>query len=228
MGGKDARVGREYVRAPESSWASRLHIAKKPFPDANKQERFGLRICHDLVGVNKTQVRAVANYPSTIDQIEKASGHRLYIQTDAHGQFKIFLLNDASSEACTVWTPLGKIRPTRLVFGHTNAATYAQGAFRRFQDEDLDSDTREHHAYFQDDTCLFAAPANDCEAPKAKHWEELLRRWRQVLEMYRKRGATLTAKKTKVGYGTAAFYGHEVGPEGHRQNHSPGTIPIVV
>ena len=71
-----------------------------------------------------------------------------------------------------------------------------EGAFRRFQDEDLDSDTRGHHAYFQDDTCLFAAPANDCAAPTAKHWEKLLRRWRQVLEMYRKRGATLTAKKT--------------------------------
>ena len=90
----------EYELAPDSAWASRLHIARKPIQGEPKDGRFGLRVCHDLVQVNKTQVRAVANYPATIVQIEQAAGHRVFISTDAHSQFGLFELAEGQTRDC--------------------------------------------------------------------------------------------------------------------------------
>ena len=110
-----------------------------------------------MVQANKTMVRVPPNYPSTMVQIEKAVGHRFYVTTDAHSQFSSFPLKEGPTrDSCAVWTPsYGIIRPKRLIFGHVNAPSYAQGAYRKFQHEDLSKDTQDHHVYFQDDASLF-------------------------------------------------------------------------
>lgn len=48
----------QYELAPDSAWASRIHIAKKYIQGVPKAERWKLRYCSDLNRVNLTQKRA--------------------------------------------------------------------------------------------------------------------------------------------------------------------------
>eukprot|EP00939_MAST-03C_sp_MAST-3C-sp1_P004035 g4035.t1 len=207
----------QYEHAPAAHYACRPHIAPKQVKGEPKDlsGRFDIRICHDVSRANNNIVKAVADYPDPQESIHRASGRQLYISTDAHAQFGIFeLANDGTSQSLTVWTPLGKIKPKRLIFGTRNGATYAQAAFRMFEQK-LSHDTRENKVMYQDDSLIFAGTASEDITDDT--YEKLFRRWKDYLEMCRYYRITLKPSKTTIATKAAEFYGHVINVDGHRQ-----------
>ena len=98
-----------------SAWASRAHIVLKAPAGiiaslANIAE-CKLRVTGDYRMVNSQIAKLVPNLPTGTHQLERASGHRFYFESDSVACYNSFrLAAGRSREALAIWTPgVGKI-----------------------------------------------------------------------------------------------------------------------
>ena len=76
-------------RAGACEWASRPHIALKPFRGTSRDsDVFDIRVVGDYVQVNSQIQRLQPNGPDSASQIKHASGHHAYWYTDGDQQYQ--------------------------------------------------------------------------------------------------------------------------------------------
>jgi transposase InsO family protein len=217
-----------YTVAHGSRWAGRTHITVKHVPgepkDLSRAKTFKLRICHDEREKNKRIIKCVSAYPNPIDSINKAAGHSLYISLDLAAMFNGFeLADDETRDVLAVWVPeYGLIKPTRLIFGTTNASSYCQQAIRDMEASHLAQDTRDHKIGYQDDSCIFAGSGKPTDAD----FQQLYHRFEDYIKMCVHYNLTIKPTKTFIGFSRAVFYGHELSIDGHQ--HSARNIQACV
>ena len=191
----------------KSAWASRPHIVKKApagvHPDDADIADCKLRVTGDYRQVNNHFQKIVPNLPTGTDELQRASGHLFYFESDAHACYNAFpLAPGRSREALAIWTPLGLLQPTVLPFGQKNAGTHAQGPFRMAM-ADLPIRDRDHLANYVDDFIGFDDDLSSlCEA------------FGRYLSVCDKHGVTLNPHKTKFGYASADFFGFTADKDG--------------
>ena len=193
-------------KATGSEYCSRIHIAGKGIAGEPKSGEYDVRFCGDFKLVNECIQKSVPNYPKPLEQIEQATGHKYFWSADGKDQFHSVPMDEASRDATTFWTPMGKMRYKRMPFGLINSATIAQGHYRDIMNNNLTPSQLQALSNFQDDFCGYA---NDLY--------ELAEHWGAFLHMCATAGITLNADKCHFGIERVVFYGHEIDKDGHRQ-----------
>jgi hypothetical protein len=90
-----------------------------------------LRVTGDYRMVNTRIAKLTPNLPTGSHQVERASGHNFYFESDSVACYNSFRLAlGRSREALAIWTPIGLVQPTVLPFGQKNSGTEAQGPCR--------------------------------------------------------------------------------------------------
>jgi hypothetical protein len=105
-----------------STWASRPHIVMKtPAHEHNDLVDIGkckIRVCGDYRAVNSQIVKIVPNPPSGLEEVEKATGHKYYWESDSVACYSQFTLAPGRSrETLAVWSPVGLVQPTTCRLG---------------------------------------------------------------------------------------------------------------
>jgi hypothetical protein len=180
------------TRAFTSRWASRIHLAPKRAADGSQT----IRVCGDYVTVNEEIVKLPQ--PSRIPLMcaqANANAHR-FIRSDAHSAYTQVPLDPQSQEICTLWTPIGLIKPTRLPFGLKNSGTVLTGRLDAIF-ASMDPELKALLQIYADD--LDAGVFSD---------EQLVRMWEEILVICLKNRVTLSPAKTKVGFRTSEFLGY--------------------
>jgi hypothetical protein len=118
-----------------SAWASRAHIVLKApsgiIASLANVADCKLRVTGDYRVVNSQIAKLVPNLPTGTHQLERASGHRFYFESDSVACYNSFrLAAGRSRDALAIWTPGGLVQPTALPFGQKNSGTEAQGPHR--------------------------------------------------------------------------------------------------
>ena len=104
--------------APHSKRASRVHLALKAKRGQPKDSPdFDIRAVGDYVMQNEDIERLQPNQPHAMDQVRHAAGHHAYFYTDGMCSYHGWELHEDDRDTLAVWTPIGLIRPNRLVFG---------------------------------------------------------------------------------------------------------------
>jgi hypothetical protein len=81
-------------------------------------------VCGDYRAVNTKIEKMAPNLPTGTVELEKASGHRLYFESDSVACYNSFRLAvGRSCEALAIWTPLGLAEPTVLPYGQKKSGT---------------------------------------------------------------------------------------------------------
>ena len=189
--------------ASDSEWCARTHLVKK----AAKGERqdgpnHTVRVTGDWSLTNDEFKRLADNYQDPDRELARAMGWLLYFVADGLNQFWSILLHPDCRDFTTVWTPLGKMRYTRLPMGLKCSSVVAQAAYRRAI-RTMPEEDQKHISNFQDDFCGYA---ND--------FERLLEIFATFLQMCRDNRITLKASKVSVGVSSATFYGRRVSADG--------------
>ena len=206
-----------FEHAPDSSWASRPHIALKPIRGtARDSDVFDIRIVGDYVKVNTQIQRNVPNGPDSMSQIRHAAGHQRYWYTDGDQQYQGWALHKSTRDVLSIWTPIGLIRPTRLQFGETNAGAVTQGAVNVMLERDIDSVHRKQIVNGADDFTGFCDLINNEAGEPVVDWWGLAKSFIAMVEMADKNNMSLKASKTHFGNPSADFWGHTLDKDGHR------------
>jgi hypothetical protein len=159
-----------------------------------------LRVCGDYRAVNSQIAKIVPNLPTGLVEVEKATGHSFYWESDSVACYSQFTLAPGQSrEALAIWTPLGLVQPTTLPFGQKNSGTEAQGPYRAAAAEMH----RGRHGNYVDDWIGYG---DDLDV--------LLEDFARFLQLCEKYQITLGISKTRFGYGEAQFFGFRVNKEG--------------
>jgi hypothetical protein len=120
----------------KSAWASRPHVVLKA-PSGERAEDADIKDCKlrargDYRLVNTMIAKLTPNLPTGTVELEKATGHDFYFESDSVACYNSFTLAvGMSREALAVWTPLGLLQPTVLPFGQKNSGTEARGPHRK-------------------------------------------------------------------------------------------------
>jgi hypothetical protein len=150
--------------------------------------------------VNSQIAKLVPNLPTGTHQLERASGYKFYFESDSVACYNSFRLAPGRSrEALVTWTPGGLVQPTALPFGQKNSGTEAQGPYR------VASRELSNIANYVDDWLGFSDSALG-----------LCKNFVAFLKVCQNNGITLNTNKTRVGYGSANFFGFTVSKEGTR------------
>ncbi len=103
-----------------------MHLTAKEGPPGLEREQFEVREVEDLVNLNDCTLKEAPNVPILNDHVERISGRKFFFKFDGAHAFSQVVLDEASRDVCTVRTPIGMIRPTRLVEALCNAGTVLQ------------------------------------------------------------------------------------------------------
>jgi hypothetical protein len=157
--------------------------------------------CGDYRLVNTQIDKLTPNLPTGTVELEKASGHDYYYESDSVACYSSFVLEKGlSREALAVWTPIGLLQPTVLPFGQKNSGTEAQGPHRAA------AASLKNLANYVDD---WLGCSNDLE--------QLFLDFEKFLMVCAANNITLNVHKTRFGFPTKAqFFGFEVDKAGIR------------
>ena len=189
-----------YEWAEHSAWSSNVHLAYKEGPRGAERDKWEIRPCGDYPAVNDRIAKMAPNMPNLRSEIEKHGNNTWCIETDGAQAFhQVPLAEGASRDAFTVMTPIGKIRPTRLVEGSKNAATVLQGAMNQTKSR-LPPHIQELYSNYMDD------------------WNGTMQVFLSMLEgfvvlllQFIIDRVTARASKTRIAFTTATFGGFETG-----------------
>ena len=101
-------------------YASRPHLVPKPGQ--------GIRVTGDYQKLNETIPKRPMNLPNMEDQLRRHLGAKFFTLADAAKGYYQLLMEKESRQRCALWTPLGKVVPTRLPMGVKNAGILYQDA----------------------------------------------------------------------------------------------------
>lgn len=119
----------------------------------------------------------------------------MFFKTDGASAYHQVVLVIDSRDICTVRTPLGKIRPTRLPEGLKNSGTELQARLTMALST-ISADLRAQISNYLDDT--------NCGA---RNSEELRRIVIAILDMCVTYQITLKPSKTRIGFETSEYAG---------------------
>ena len=171
-------------------YASRPHLTAKP--------NGGIRVTGDYSKLNETIPKRPMNLPNMEDQLRRHLGAKYFTVADAAQGYFQMILDKESRQKCAIWTPLGKVVPTRLPMGIKNAGVVYQDGVNGSL-ESLPETTRDRTSNYLDDYMT-----------SGETFEEYLTNTRNLFKMYREHGITLNPAKTRLGYPTAKMLGREV------------------
>ncbi|MGB1481639.1 MAG: RNase H-like domain-containing protein, partial [Flavobacteriales bacterium] len=189
--------------AHKSSWCSRTHFALK----AASGERLDgpnhkVRECGDYREVNDQIEKMVTNVPDGPMMVRNVARFSHFIETDWHTAYNALLVAENNRDILARHTPLGPMRPTRLQFGIKNAQALFYGAKLHIYNRDLKQDTRDNLFSFIDD---------DRSGKTAEEgWDKFLCRLEDLLKCMVQNDATLRPEKTRIGFTSTEFFGHEI------------------
>ena len=199
----------------KSHSASRPHAVKKPPPGSPKDvdiTKCGMRTCGDYRKPNEQLKKPVSTLPLGPEELAKLGGYDTYWVTDHYGMYHAYVLAPGPSrELLAIDTPIGIIQPTRLIEGEKNAGQVASTPIRT-KILSLPDNAGDRTACFVDDQ----AQGNnfvESDDPLVRYGN-LLKGWRDYLQMCRENNFTLNPSKTKLGFPSATFYGFEASKKG--------------
>lgn len=194
--------------APFSKSVSRVHLADKP-PD-------GIRPCGDYVNVNDTIEKIAPEVPYLQGQVLSFQDAKMFLKSDAPMAFHMIELDEKSRDATTVWTrKYGKVRFTRLNFGHKNASTVLQTRLSRSM-QSLPARSRSSMKNYADDFC----GGKDDE----KSLVELVEDFFDYVVI--PNNLSLKAAKTEIGFDSVVYGGYQLG-SGRRSLALKHVAPIL-
>lgn len=189
-------VGAIY-KNPSSRWASPALAVAKP---GGEEFRFTV----DLRGPNAQTDPIVSAMPHLESLIQSVEGSTVYAKIDmAHAYWQLPLAKE-SQELMSIQTPLGVYSSTRLLQGSTDAGNHFQAVTA-----DAFAELSENMLHWIDDFMLHA-PSE----------EQLLKKIKRFLELSRKAGFKLHAKKCDLFLMQAKFCGRIISKEGVRYDPS--------
>lgn len=190
-----------YEFAGESKWAFMVHLAYKEGPPGREREEFEVRPCRVFPLLNDQTPKMAPNTPLLKADIEKLADKKLFIETDGAEFFHQIELHPGSRDFCTLWTPLGKLRPTRIIEGLKNASTVVKSRMNVALST-MAAEERKKKA--------FVNYLDDINGGVGT-FDELVSAYRALLVMCSDNKITLKASKTKVGFPTCNAGGFELG-----------------
>ena len=188
-----------YEWAELSQWASRVHLAYKDGPRGKEREEFEIRPVGDFPAINDKMAKMASNLPILRAEVEKYSKCEWFFECDGAEAYHQVPLDEKSRDICTIRTPIGKIRPTRLPEGLKNAGTILQSFMTRALNT-LDPKVRDSVSNYADDI-------NGGTETKSELHHMVI----SILDMCIANSITLKPSKTRIGFESANFGGFEVG-----------------
>ena len=186
--------------AGDSEWAFQVHLAFKEGPPGLEREQFEIRPCGNYPLLNdrtekmapngKSLKHGYENFPPSAIMFIEADGEKFYNQTELHPN---------SRDYCTLITPIGKIRPTRVVEGLNNAGTVAQAAMDRAL-ATMPTEERKLFMNYMDDLNGGVSSVEQMEVALVA-----------LLDMCIRFGIRLKPSKMKIGFDKANMGGFEIG-----------------
>lgn len=171
-------------------YASRPHIVSKP--------NGAVRVTGDYVKVNETIEKRPLNLPNMEDQLRRHLGAKYFTVADAAQGYYQLELDEESRLRCALWTPLGKVVPTRLWMGLKNSGTEYQDAVNAAINQ-LPDEVREKTSNYLDDYVI-----------SGDSFETYLNNTREYFKMCAANGITLNPAKTVLGFPKAKILGREI------------------
>ena len=138
------------------------------------------------------------NLPNMEDQLRRHLGAKYFTVADAAQGYYQLLMDKESRQRCALWTPIGKVVPTRLPMGVKNAGVLYQDAVSLSLGT-MPEQTRERMSNYLDD-----------HLTSGETFEKYLENTRNFFQACREHGITLNPAKTKLGFPTAKILGREV------------------
>ena len=138
------------------------------------------------------------NLPNMEDQLRRHLGAKYFTVADAAQGYYQLLMDKESRQRCALWTPIGKVVPTRLPMGVKNAGVLYQDAVSLSLGT-MPEQTRERMSNYLDD-----------HLTSGETFGIYLENTRNFFKACREHGITLNPAKTKLGFPTAKILGREV------------------
>ena len=184
-----------------TEWCSGLTIA----PKANG----GIRMCVDLVRLNKGVERQVYPLPRVSDTLSHLAKGRIFSKLDANSGFWQVDLDPGSRLFTTFITPWGRFAFKRMPFGISSAPEF----FQREMEKILEG--VEGVVCMMDDILVFGTD-------ETEHWVRL----RTVLQKIERAGMTLRKDKCEFGKSSVRFLGHVV--SGGTIGADPAKVEVIL
>ena len=187
---KSLKEGLVEMADVDCPYASRPHLVTKP--------NNGIRVTGDYSKLNETIPKRPMNLPNMEDQLPRHLGAKYFTVADAAQGYYQLLMDKESRQRCALWTPIGKVVPTRLPMGVKNAGVLYQDAVSLSLGT-MPEQTRERMSNYLDD-----------HLTSGETFEKYLENTRNFFQACREHGITLNPAKTKLGFPTAKILGREV------------------
>lgn len=175
-----------------TEWVNPIVIVKKPSG--------GVRICMDPRELNKYILREHFQIPTTDTIFSELQGAKIFTVVDASTAFWQLPLDEASSRLCTIATPLGRYRFTRLPYGINSAPEVWQKAMCEV------FDGIEGILMYMDDILIYGTNIQEHN----NRLEKVLQRAREKNLKFAKEKMQLAVKKIKYIGHTISEHGVEV------------------